>query len=106
MGASIACLKTSLLILAAMALKAISASVGTFFSSDNSEKGTDFTSPVDNIFTSAICFPNTDFLDSISISFPWYNILIIESMLLLFHHAVWVKPLLHRQRFSTGLLCG
>jgi hypothetical protein len=47
---------------------------GNFFSSDNSEKGTDFTSPVDNIFTSATCLPNTDLLDSISISFPWYNI--------------------------------
>jgi hypothetical protein len=65
-----ACLKTSLFILAAIALNAISASVGTFFTSDNSEKGTDVTSPVDNIFTSAICLPNTDFLDSISISFP------------------------------------
>jgi hypothetical protein len=70
MGASMACLKTKLLILAAVDLNAISASVGTSFSSDNSEKGTDFTSPVDNIFTSAICLPNTDFLDSISIYFP------------------------------------
>jgi hypothetical protein len=62
MGASIAYLKTSVLILAAIALNAISASVGTFFSSDNSVKGTDFTSPVDNIFNSAICLPNTYFL--------------------------------------------
>ena len=53
-----------------MALKAISASVGNLVSSDNSEKGTDFTSPVDSILTSAICLPNTDFLESISISFP------------------------------------
>ena len=43
------CLNTSLLILAAMALKAISASVGNLVFSDNSEKGIDFTSPVDSI---------------------------------------------------------
>ena len=71
MGANIACLKTSFLIFAAMALNVISASVGNFVSSANSEKGTDFISPVESIFISAICFPNTDFLDSISISFPW-----------------------------------
>lgn len=36
----------------------------------DSEKGTDFTSPVDSILTSAICLPNTDFFEGISISFP------------------------------------
>ena len=58
-----------------MALKAISAPVGNLVSSDNLEKGTDFTSPVDSILTSAICLPNTDFFDSISISFPYKSIL-------------------------------
>ena len=70
-GASMDCLNTSLLILAAIALKEISESVGSFFSSDSSENGTDFTSPVDNTFISAMCLPNTDFFESISISFPW-----------------------------------
>ncbi len=70
MGAIMDCLNTSLLILAAMALKAISTSVGSFFSSDNSENGTGFTSLLDRILTSAICLPNTDFFERISISFP------------------------------------
>lgn len=52
-----------------MALKAISASVGNLVSSDNSEKGIDFTSPVYSILP-WLCLPNTDYLDSISISFP------------------------------------
>ena len=39
-----------------MALKAISASVGNLVSSDNSEKGTDFTSPVASILTRLFAF--------------------------------------------------
>jgi hypothetical protein len=45
-------------------------SVSNLISSENSEKGTDFTSPVNSILTSAIYLPNTDFFESISISFP------------------------------------